>query len=164
MDNHWRTCVVALGTNLGDRDEEAFTALADLKATEGFVVISASSLQETVALKDTGPDPSAPRYLNQVILLESAWSAHKTLELLLGIEQEHGRVRGPVRNADRSLDLDLIVYADVIIDTPQLTLPHPRAHERRFVLEPWLEVDPDAVIPGRGLVRDLLVALPPDSL
>lgn len=163
MDEQWTKTVVALGTNLGNRDEEAFRARADLGATEGFRVVAASTLLETTAVGEKGPDPTAPPYLNQVILMDSAWSAHKTLELLLGIEQRHGRVRGPQRNADRTLDLDLIVYGEHVLETPELTLPHPRAHLRRFVLQPWAEVDPAASIPGHGSVGDLLAALPPDD-
>jgi 2-amino-4-hydroxy-6-hydroxymethyldihydropteridine diphosphokinase len=163
MAEQWTPCVVALGTNLGDREDEAFRALADIRATEGFRVTAVSSLLETVALGPNGPNPEAPRYLNQVILLESAWSPMKTLDLLLGIEQSHGRVRGDTRFDDRSLDLDLISYAEDIMDTPHLTLPHPRAHLRRFVLGPWSEVDPEAIIPGRGRVADALTALPADA-
>lgn len=156
-------CVVALGTNSGDRDELAFRALADLRATEGFVVQAASSLHETVALTANGLDHSAPGYLNQVILLRSAWSADKTLEALLAIETAHGRVRSGVRYEERTLDLDLICYGDVLSEDPHLTLPHPRAHERRFVLAPWHEIDPGAHLPGKGPVVDLLTALPDDS-
>jgi 2-amino-4-hydroxy-6-hydroxymethyldihydropteridine diphosphokinase len=154
---------VALGTNLGDREDVAFRALADIRATEGFSVTAASVLYETVALGPDGPNPDAPGYLNQVILLDSAWSAEQTLQLLLAIEQRHGRVRGEVAWADRTLDLDLISYADEVHDTPSLTLPHPRAHLRRFVLEPWNEVDPQASLPGRGAVADLLASLSPET-
>lgn len=163
MDDSWTSCVVALGTNLGDRDQEAFSALADIRATEGFRVIAASGVHETVALGPEGPNPDAPSYLNQVILLDSAWSAEKTLALLHGIENAHGRERGTVRYADRTLDLDLIMYGDETHDTEELTVPHPRAHRRRFVLEPWSEVDPEAVIPGLGPVSELLAALATDA-
>jgi len=159
----WAACVVALGTNMGDREDIAFQALADIRAVEGFAATQASSLHETVALTSEGFDPSAPSYVNQVILLDSAWSPEKTLEKLLEIEQAHGRVRTDQRYADRTLDLDLITHGDNVCESEFLTLPHPRAHERSFVLEPWQEVDPAATIPGRGSVQALLLALTQDG-
>lgn len=160
-DDTWVSCVVALGTNLGDREDIAFRALADIAATEGFRVTASSSLHETVALGPDGLNPDAPAYVNQVIALESAWSVEKTLALLLDIERRHGRERTGERYADRTLDLDLIVYGDLRHEGPDVTTPHPRAHERRFVLEPWNEINPDAVLPGKGAVSDLLADLPP---
>ena len=124
---------------------------------------AASSVRETLALGVDGVDLEAPRYLNQVILLDSAWSPERTLGLLLGIEEAHGRVRGDQRYANRTLDLDLITYGDRVVQSASLSLPHPRAHERRFVLEPWNEVDPEAVLPGRGPVATLLGVLAPDA-
>lgn len=162
-DEGWVECVVALGTNQGDREDIAFRALADLRATEGFRVISASGLYDTVALGPEGPNPEAPGYLNQVIVVETAWSAAKTLDALMRIERDHGRTREGVKFADRTLDLDLIVYGDVVSDDPDLTIPHPRAHERRFVLQPWLEISPQASIPGKGSIRELLENLPADA-
>lgn len=163
INPEWNTCVVALGTNLGDRQDIAFRALADIAATEGFRVVAASSLHETVALTENGFDSSAPGYLNQVMVLESAWSPQRTLDHLLAIETAHGRVREAGQYANRTLDLDLITYGDVIQHSDSLTLPHPRAHERRFVLEPWLEIDPQATIPEKGEVAKLLGALPTTS-
>lgn len=161
-EDTWVSCVVALGTNLGDREDIAFRALSDLAATEGFRVTSSSSLHETVALGPDGPNLDAPPYVNQVILVDSAWSAEKTLEHLMDIERRHGRERTGERFADRTLDLDLIVYGDRVSDDPFVTTPHPRAHQRRFVLEPWQEIDPDATLPGHGLISQLLATLPPD--
>ena len=160
-DDTWVSCVVALGTNLGDREDIAFRALADIAATEGFRVTASSSLHETVALGPDGPNPDAPAYVNQVIALESAWSVEKTLALLLDIERRHGRERTGEKYADRTLDLDLIVYGDLRHEGPDVTTPHPRAHERRFVLEPWHEINRDAVLPGKGAVSELLADLPP---
>lgn len=161
-EDTWVRCVVALGTNLGNREDIAFRALADIAATEGFRVNAASSLHETVALGPDGPNPDAPAYVNQVILLQSAWSAEKTLEHLMDIERQHGRERNGEKYADRTLDLDLIVYGDRVSDDPRVTTPHPRAHERRFVLEPWHEIDPEAIIPGRGPISVVLDSLPPE--
>ena len=163
INPEWTRCVVALGTNLGDRQDIAFRALADVAATEGFRVVASSSLHETVALTHNGFDSSAPGYLNQVMVLESAWSPQRTLDHLLAIETAHGRVREAGQYADRTLDLDLITYGDLIHHSESLTLPHPRAHERRFVLEPWLEIDPQATIPEKGKVAKLLGALPTTS-
>jgi 2-amino-4-hydroxy-6-hydroxymethyldihydropteridine diphosphokinase len=167
MMDGWTPCVVALGSNLGDREDLAQRALADIRATEGFVIRAASSVRETLALGVDGVDLEAPRYLNQVILLDSAWSPERTLGLLLSIEEAHGRVRGDQgdtkRYANRTLDLDLITYGDRVVQSASLSLPHPRAHERRFVLEPWNEVDPKAVLPGRGPVATLLGGLAPDA-
>ena len=163
INPEWTRCVVALGTNLGDRQDIAFRALADVAATEGFRVVASSSLHETVALTPNGFDSSAPGYLNQVMVLESAWSPQRTLDHLLAIETAHGRVREAGQYADRTLDLDLITYGDLIHHSESLTLPHPRAHQRRFVLEPWLEIDPQATIPEKGKVAKLLGALPTTS-
>lgn len=162
-EDTWVSCVVALGTNLGERHDIAFRALADIAALEGFRVTGFSSLHETVALGPDGPNPEAPPYVNQVIAMESAWSPEKTLEHLMAVERRHGRERTGQKYADRTLDLDLIVYGDRVSDDPFVTTPHPRAHERRFVLEPWSEVDPAAKIPGKGAIVDLLAGLPPTS-
>jgi len=163
MGGEWNRCVVALGANLGDRAHTAFEALADLRATEGFRVVGESSLRETVALTSSGPDSDAPGYLNQVILLDSAWSPEHTLQALLDIERAHGRQRTGQQYANRTLDLDLITYGDLTWNTPSLSVPHPRAHERRFVLEPWAEIEPEAVLRGHGPIASLLAALPDGS-
>lgn len=163
MEGTWTPCVVALGTNLGDRHQIAFEGLADIRATEGFVVSSFSTLHETIALGSSGADETKPRYLNQIILLLSGWSATQTLDHLLAIENRHGRSRDGVLYADRTLDLDLITYGDHELAEPGLVVPHPRAHQRRFVLEPWLEADSSAVLPGLGPVASLLESLPADT-
>lgn len=149
--------VIALGANLGDREETIAAAVADLAAIDGVTVIAESPLVSTVAVTEAGPDESHPAYLNGVVIVETDISAHTLLAMLHDIELRHGRVRAE-RWGDRTLDLDLIVYGD-LIENGNLVVPHPRAHERRFVLDPWLAVDPDAVIPGRGFVRDLLGVL-----
>ena len=105
-----------------------------------------------------GPDPDAPSYLNGVVLLETTLTPEQLLAGLNAIEAAHGRNRA-IRWGDRTLDLDIIAFGDLQQDDPDLLLPHPRAHERVFVLEPWIAVDPDAVLPGRGRVVDLLDAI-----
>ena len=159
MEEGWTKAVVALGTNQGEREQTLQEAVSDLRATEGVVVVAESSVIETVALTESGYDDSAPPYLNQVVIIHTAWPAEHLLARLHEIEQRHGRQRDGVQYAPRTLDLDIIDWGGVARDVPGLTLPHPRAHERTFVLAPWLEVEPEAAIPGRGSVRDLLAQL-----
>ena len=159
MEEGWTKAVVALGTNQGEREQTLQQAVSDIRATEGVVVVAESSVIETVALTESGYDDSAPAYLNQVVIMNTAWPAEHLLARLHEIEQRHGRARDGVQYAPRTLDLDIIDWGGVTIDVPGLSLPHPRAHERTFVLAPWLEVDPEAEIPGRGSVKDLLAQL-----
>lgn len=150
--------VVALGANLGDRAQTIVAALANLGRLPLTEVTAAAEPIESVAVTLDGPDTSAPAYLNTVALLETRLAPSVLLAYLHAIELHHGRQRRE-RWGDRTLDLDLIAYGDVRSDAAELTLPHPRAAERDFVLEPWLRVDPDAVLPGVGRVADLLAAL-----
>lgn len=145
--------VVALGANLGNPEEQIELALALLK--ESTEVQSISSLYRT---KPVG-GPEQPDYVNAVCLLESDLPAADLLSLLHGIEKTLGRVRtehwGP-----RTIDLDLIQYGNILSSAAELELPHPRAHERRFVLEPWSEIEPDAILLTHGKINDLLEQLP----
>lgn len=155
----WHRVVVALGSNMGERDEELFRAIADLRATEGIRVVTESSVHETTALTEAGYDEATPKYLNQVVLIDTVWEPEALLQIVLEIEARHGRVRTGERYASRTLDIDLIDYDGETRDTDSLQLPHPRAQERTFVLRPWLEVDPDASLPGHGPVATLLKGL-----
>jgi 2-amino-4-hydroxy-6-hydroxymethyldihydropteridine diphosphokinase len=155
----WTRAVIALGTNQGDREELLANAVADLAATEGVRVLVASSVIDSIALTESGFDETEPAYLNQVVVIESAWPATHLLDKLHEIEARHGRLRDHVRWAPRTLDLDIITFGDLTLDTPTLTIPHPRAHERHFVLAPWLEIDPEATLPGHGPVRELVAGL-----
>lgn len=150
--------VIALGSNLGDRRATLLAATREIADLDGVEIVAASGAVETVALKPQGEDPDAPAYLNAVVVVETALEPLDLLHRLREIEQAHGRVRAE-RWGDRTLDLDLIDVAGVSLATEELTLPHPRAAERAFVLEPWLQADPDARLTGRGPVRDLLEAL-----
>lgn len=150
--------VIALGSNLGDRDATLRTAVSAIAAIDGVTVIGASVPIESVAVTLDGPDETKPGYLNGVVVVSTTVSPEDLLIELNRIESEHGRVRQE-RWGDRTLDLDLIAHGDTRLDTERLTLPHPRAAERSFVLEPWLQVEPDAVLPGRGRVDALLRAL-----
>ena len=149
--------VIAMGANLGDRAKTIAAAMERLKSTDGVEVVAVSELVETVAIRSDGPDDTHPNYLNGVAIVDTTLSAASLLAVLHSIEDDHGRTRTE-RWGDRTLDLDLIVFGDLIEDG-NLVVPHPRAHERSFVLGPWLSLDPDASIPGRGLVRDLLAAV-----
>lgn len=147
--------VVALGANLGDRAatlEAALTAIGRLPLVDD---VRASAAVESVAIKPEGPDADAPAYLNAVALVTTRLAPSVLLAFLQAIEARHGRERRE-RWGDRTLDLDLIAYGDVISHDSVLTLPHPRAAERDFVLVPWLSIDPDAVLPGSGRVDALI--------
>ena len=144
--------VIALGGNLGDRQATFLAAVREIAELDGVELVAASHPIESVALKLTGPDADAPAYLNGVVIVETAIEPHALLALLRGIEAAHGRVRAE-RWGDRTLDLDLIDVGGLVVHTDDLTLPHPRAHERLFVLEPWLEADPAATLSGTPVVE-----------
>jgi len=150
--------VLSLGANLGDRAGAIRTALAALK-DDGLV--ARSTLYET---PPWGPVEQPP-YLNAVAVVRGDRDAAGWLALAHELEQAAGRTREE-RWGPRTLDVDVVTVTGddgvpVLSDDPQLTLPHPRAHERAFVLVPWLSLDPTAQLPGRGRVTDLLAALPP---
>ncbi|HMN42495.1 MAG TPA: 2-amino-4-hydroxy-6-hydroxymethyldihydropteridine diphosphokinase [Phycisphaerales bacterium] len=151
-----QTAAIAIGSNLGDRRANigaAFEALGTLPDTRLF---ARGPIIETPALTAPGLDPGGP-YLNSAALLSTRLTPRDLLDHLHAIERSLGRTReGEPRWAPRTLDLDLVAYADRTTDEPGLTLPHPRAHERTFVLEPLAAIAPDLVIPGRGRVADLL--------
>jgi len=150
--------VVAFGANLGDRAATIQAAADELAATEGVELVKLAPPIETPALRPYGVDRDAPAYLNSVATIRTSLSPGELHAVLRRLEDVHGRVRTQ-RWGDRTLDLDLIVYGDLVQDDPELTLPHPRAHERDFVLRPWLTVDPHAELPGHGRVDELLEAL-----
>lgn len=150
--------LIAFGANLGDRGETIRAAQAELAAVPGVANLIASPLRETIALTLDGPDPHAPRYLNGVASADTTLDPLALLDTVQRIEREHGRVRGK-RWGDRTLDIDLILYGGRVIAEERLRLPHPRAHERDFVLAPWLDLDPDAVLMGHGRVADLLARI-----
>jgi len=151
--------VIALGSNLGARDELLGDAVRALDATPGIAVVAASTPVSSVALTLDGPDETRPEYLNAVALVDTDLDPLALLDALHGIESEHGRTR-EVRWGDRTLDLDIVVFGDLELDTERLTLPHPRASERAFVLEPWFEIDEEARLGGHGPVAALIARLP----
>jgi len=149
--------VLAFGSNLGARDDTIIDAMAEIGRVAGIEVVARSSLYETVAVKLHGLDELAPRYLNAVAIVSTELAPHDLLSVLNGIEHSHGRVRDE-RWGDRTLDIDVITYGSLEQSDETLTLPHPRAWQRDFVLAPWLEIEPDAVLPGHGPVAALLAA------
>jgi 2-amino-4-hydroxy-6-hydroxymethyldihydropteridine diphosphokinase len=146
--------VLALGSNLGDRLNNLQGGTDALLATPGLNFVAVSPVYET----DPAGGPAQPDYLNAVLIAETALPARVILEAGLDIERAFHRIRD-VPNGPRTLDIDVVVYGDEVSDNPGLILPHPRAHERAFVLAPWLDADPGAQIPGRGRVADLLASV-----
>jgi 2-amino-4-hydroxy-6-hydroxymethyldihydropteridine diphosphokinase len=146
---------VGLGSNLGRREQMLRQALELLAAEPGVEVVASSSIRETepVDYEDQ------PRFLNAGAAVETELPPGELLERLLSIEQRLGRRRTAQRYGPRTIDLDLLVYDDVILDAPGLTLPHPRLAARGFALEPLAELDPELVVPGAGRVSDLLAKL-----
>ena len=145
---------IGLGSNLGDRERTIEQAVALLRAGPGVEVVSESTLRET---EPWGP-VAQPRFLNCAVEVETSLEPRALLGVLLDVERRLGRVREE-RWGPRTIDLDLLLYGDAALDEPGLTVPHPRLHERAFVLMPLHELDPTLVVPGRGPVEELLRAL-----
>jgi 2-amino-4-hydroxy-6-hydroxymethyldihydropteridine diphosphokinase len=154
--------VVALGANLGDRGSTLRAAASAIAALPGVRPVASSREVESIAVTLDGPDATKPRYRNAVVVVDTELEPQQLLDALHGIEDANGRTR-EVRWGDRTLDLDLVAFDELSLDTETLTVPHPRAGERAFVLAPWLDADPDAVLPGAGPVADLLAALGDDT-
>jgi 2-amino-4-hydroxy-6-hydroxymethyldihydropteridine diphosphokinase len=145
--------VVALGANIGNPQEQMDLAIAMLREATDLIAISSYYSTKPVG------GPQQPDYLNAVCLLESDLPALDLLSLLHGIEKSLGRERNE-RWGPRTIDLDLIQYGSLLSSADELQLPHPRAHERRFVLEPWHEIEPDALLLTHGKISELLEQLP----
>jgi len=154
-----RRAVLALGSNLGDRRQNLQGAVDGLFAAPGLGFRAVSPVYETHPVG--GPDQ--PDYLNAVVAAQTALPARAILDRAHRVEDALGRVR-QVRWGPRTIDVDLIVVGDEISDDPEVTLPHPHAYERAFVLAPWHDIEPDAEIPGRGRVADLLGAIGLDGV
>ena len=149
-----RRTVIAMGSNLGDRMDYLQGGLDGLFDTPRITFLAVSPVYQTTPVGG----PEQPDYLNAVVIAQTSMPARAVLERCLSLEDAFGRVRDELWGP-RTLDLDLIIYGDEMSNTPGLTLPHPRAHERAFVLAPWHDADPQAQLPGHGPVADLLAAV-----
>ena len=146
-----RRTVLALGSNLGDRLAILQGAVEALVATPGMTVVAVSAVFET----DPVGGPQQPDYLNAVVVADTTLSARAVLERALAVEEQFARVRTE-RWGPRTLDVDIVALGELVIDEPDLVVPHPRAAERAFVLLPWSETDVAAVLPGAGPVSALV--------
>jgi len=143
--------VIALGSNIDDPERHVRSAFDEIASLPGTRLLARSRLHRTAPVGYA----DQPDFVNACALVETSLEPRALLDHLLALEKRHGRER-TIRNGPRSLDLDIVVYGDETVQEPRLAIPHPRAHERRFVLEPLVEVWPDAVIPGHGKAADLL--------
>ncbi|MGP4109928.1 2-amino-4-hydroxy-6-hydroxymethyldihydropteridine diphosphokinase [Streptomyces sp. 4N509B] len=153
-----KRAIISLGSNLGNRLEMLQGAIDALEDTPGMRVKAVSAVYET---EPWGvPEGSQPSYFNAVVLVRTTLPPSSLLERAQAIEEAFQRSRREEqRYAPRTLDVDIVAYQGVVSDDPALTLPHPRAHERAFVLVPWHDVEPGAEVPGYGPLADLLPAL-----
>ncbi|REE97939.1 2-amino-4-hydroxy-6-hydroxymethyldihydropteridine diphosphokinase [Thermomonospora umbrina] len=150
--------VLSLGSNLGDRLDNIQEAVDALFDAPGLTFVALSPVYETAPYG--GPEGDIPEqddYLNIVLVADTRLAPETLLDRLLNIEGSLRRVR-EVRWGPRTLDIDIVTFGDVVSDDPRLTLPHPRAHERAFVLVPWADLEPDVLLPGHGRVADLAEA------
>lgn len=150
--------MLAFGANLGERAQTIRDAQRTIAATPGITNLKVSPLRETIAFGLEGPNPDAPKYLNGVATLTSTLSPRELLTLAQELETAFGRTR-ETRWGDRTLDIDIIVYGGRVVAEEGLTVPHPHAYERDFVLSPWHDLDPHAVLMGHGRVADLLARI-----
>jgi 2-amino-4-hydroxy-6-hydroxymethyldihydropteridine diphosphokinase len=156
-----RRAVLSLGSNLGNRLETLQAAIDALEDTPGIRVKAVSPVYET---EPWGVAPgSQPTYLNAVVVLNTTLPPSSLLERAHAVEDAFHRVREK-RWGARTIDVDIVTYADMVSGDPVLTLPHPRAHQRAFVLVPWHDLDSEARLPGHGTVAQLLAAVTPEGL
>jgi len=142
---------VALGSNLEDPESQVRRGFDEIAALPGTELLARSKLYRTAPVGYV----DQPDFVNACALVETSLAPRELLEALLAVERRHGRIRG-IPNGPRTLDLDIVLYGERVIDEPGLEVPHPRAHQRAFVLAPLVEVWPDAVIPGQGPARECL--------
>jgi 2-amino-4-hydroxy-6-hydroxymethyldihydropteridine diphosphokinase len=146
---------VGLGANLGDRAATMRAALEQLAAEPEVDLVAVSGFRETEPLGLT----DQPLFLNAAAAVETALTPRTLLDRLLAIEGRLGRTRTGPRFGPRTIDLDLLLYGDEVIDEPGLTVPHPRLHERLFALEPLAELDPEVIAPGLGPLAGIIARL-----
>ncbi|MET4925959.1 2-amino-4-hydroxy-6-hydroxymethyldihydropteridine diphosphokinase, partial [Streptomyces sp. PSRA5] len=156
-----KRAVISLGSNLGNRLETLQGAIDALEDTPGLRVKAVSPVYETAPW---GVEPgSQPSYFNAVVVVKTTLPPSSLLERAQAVEEAFDRVRVE-RWGPRTIDVDIVAYADVVSDDPVLTLPHPRAHQRAFVLVPWHDVEPEALLTGRGTVSELLAVVEQDGV
>ncbi|MFI6691624.1 2-amino-4-hydroxy-6-hydroxymethyldihydropteridine diphosphokinase [Streptomyces sp. NPDC050433] len=156
-----KRAVISLGSNLGNRLETLQGAIDALEDTPGLRVKAVSPVYETVPW---GVEPgSQPSYFNAIVVVKTTLPPSSLLERAQAVEEAFDRVRVE-RWGQRTIDVDIVAYADVVSDDPVLTLPHPRAHQRAFVLVPWHDVEPEALLAGRGAVSELLAVVEQDGV
>ncbi|MEU5876924.1 2-amino-4-hydroxy-6-hydroxymethyldihydropteridine diphosphokinase [Spirillospora sp. NPDC047279] len=147
--------VFSLGSNLGDRLDNIQEAVDALFDAPGLAFVALSPVYETAPYAPPGVDiPEQGDFLNIVMVADTRLPPENLLERVLNIENSMQRIR-EVRWGPRTLDIDIVMFGNVSMDDPELTLPHPRAHERAFVLVPWADIEPDVLLPGHGRVGDL---------
>jgi 2-amino-4-hydroxy-6-hydroxymethyldihydropteridine diphosphokinase len=149
-----KTAFIGIGSNLGDREANLRKAVELVSEEDGIHVVAVSEIRET---EPAGPVEQGP-FLNGAVRIETDLAPRELLERLLAVEQRLGRVRRE-RWGPRTIDLDLLLYGDDVVDEPSLTVPHPRLHERRFALEPLSDLAPSLEIPGKGPISALLAEL-----
>ena len=147
-----RQAVLSVGSNVGDRLRKLQGALSAIEDTPEVTVVSVSSVYET---EPVGGPADSGKFLNAIVLIDTTLTVHTLLDRGLAIEDAFGRERSE-QGAPRTLDVDLIVVGDRVCEDESLVLPHPRAHERGFVLVPWMEIDLEGEIPGKGFIADLI--------
>jgi 2-amino-4-hydroxy-6-hydroxymethyldihydropteridine diphosphokinase len=151
--------VLSLGSNLGDRQENLQDAVDALFDAPGLEFVALSPVYETAPFAGSGEViPDQGDFLNVVLIADTRLTPETLLERVLNIEIAMERIR-EVRWGPRTLDIDIVLFGDVTSEDPHLTLPHPRAHERAFVLVPWADIEPDTLLPGHGRVADLAAAV-----
>lgn len=141
---------IGIGANLGDARRAIDEAVVEIDALPGCRVERCSPVYRTAPIESSGPD-----YFNAVAQVSTTLTPRALLDGLLAIERRHGRLR-PYRNAPRTLDLDLLLHGEAVVDEPGLVVPHPRMHLRAFVLRPLCDLAPGLLVPGHGTVADLL--------
>lgn len=143
---------VGLGSNLDSPVEQIRSGMAALRELPDSHVLKCSSLYQTAPIGVT----AQPDFINAACALDTALTPHALMRRLLAIEHAHGRRRGPQPGAARTLDLDILLYEDMELESPEVTLPHPRLHERAFALYPLFEIAPTVHVPGHGPIAELL--------
>jgi 2-amino-4-hydroxy-6-hydroxymethyldihydropteridine diphosphokinase len=151
-----RRALLSLGSNQGDRLANLQNAIDSLLDAPGIWGVAVSPVYETEPVGEIEQDD----FLNAVLLVDTEMSGKTLLERCHAVEEAFGRGRVPEqRRGPRRLDIDLIMLADRVVDDPAITIPHPRAHERAFVLRPWYDIDPEAELPQHGKIADLLASV-----